>query len=294
MLKCFKFCKHLHNSVSEQTVDDPSEARISLILTSGHPHCEALHSTCTSSLFAYALTLFFFYSYIIYFIRKHCHSLSIPPHPGIHFYFHLLVSFLLPLNKQLTSSPLLCLCSLACQSASSEFNYPTVVLWCCLVSWWRIHYLITPLDKTVTTLSLPFIPLLTLRLQIYSLALLSSPVCDLHCHLLQTPAHRWDHRALSVLEFTQTLLLWSWQKLRCFGVFFSKGHLTSDMTKYLCTQRQNMVVSTVCVAKYSSDYTQLFFAVSNVRRTVKLQVMKNGRRKGVRDNPKCVNHKQWL
>lgn len=109
----------------------------------------------------------FFYSYIIYFIRKHCHSLSIPPHPGVHFYFHLLVSFLLLLNKQLTSSLLLCLCSLACQCASSEFNYPTVVLWCCLVSWWRIHYLITPLDKTVTTLSLPFIPLLTLRLQIF-------------------------------------------------------------------------------------------------------------------------------
>lgn len=153
----------------------------------------------------------FFYSYVIYFIRKPCHSSSVPPQPGIHFYFHLLVSFILALNKQLTSSALLCLCSLACQSASSEFNYPTVVLWCCLVSWWRIHYLITPLDKTVTTLSLPFIPLLTLGLQMYTLALVSSPACDLHCQLLPG----WAHHALRLLENTETPLLWSDQILHC-------------------------------------------------------------------------------
>ncbi len=192
----WKFSEHIHHWISELLFSWPQ----TILIVTAHvlPLC-------------LLMLWHFFYSCVIYFIRKLCHSSSVPPHPGIHFYFHLLVSFLLALNKQLTSSPLLCLCSLACQSASSEFNYPTVVLWCCLVSWWRIHYLITPLDKSVTTLSLPFIPLLALGLQMYSLSLVSSPACDLHCHLLSG----WAHRALRLLENTETLPLWSCQRLRC-------------------------------------------------------------------------------
>lgn len=163
--------------------------------------------------------------------------MSISPHPDVRFCSRL--SSFAPHRHCFASVLLL---------ASSEFNYPTVVLRCCRAGWWRIHYLITPLDKTVTSQSLPFIFPLTLGLQLYSLVRLSSPGRHLHSHLLQT---RWAHRALGVSEPTETLFCELLLRCREWPVVF----------RVFCCKNRSAVTEKACLALHSEDVIQSDFKI---------------------------------
>lgn len=182
-------------------------------------------------------------------------------------------------------------CCSSCQSASSEFNYPTVVLWCCLVSWWRIHYLITPLDKTVTTLS-------------YSSA--HAPLVNISAGCLFSPVLSVISSAILISEIIVPSESRNSHKPCCCdpdknSVVLVEGRLTNLIWQNIYAHCGRIRLSVVCVcvllnaALITQFWFRLFFwlSVCNVR-TVKLSWKMSGEKR-VRHNPICVNHKQrWL
>lgn len=100
-----------------------------------------------SSIVLFATSSTLFNTYIMYFIKICCRSLSVPLHPITQIFFFFLGGGT-SLCSVVMHLPVSCLCvSFPAQNSI----IPTVVLWCCCDIGWWVHYLISWLDSIVAT-----------------------------------------------------------------------------------------------------------------------------------------------